>query len=70
LSAFAVYNESEIGLVLIRTREDSGYLDGKFVALGKVIAGMEVVKRIEGVKVTPPSNKPQKSIVISNCGIL
>ena len=37
---------------LIQLADDAGYLDGRYVAFGRVSEGMEVVRRIEGVRVS------------------
>jgi len=53
----------------ITTRDESGYLDGKYVAFGKVVSGMDVIQRIEGIGGSPPTNKPKKPVVVSDCGV-
>ncbi|CAM9490164.1 unnamed protein product [Choristocarpus tenellus] len=54
----------------INVKEDAGWADGRYVAYGRVAEGMDVMKKIEAVKVTGGSNKPVESIVVENCGLL
>ena len=44
------------------------HLDGKHVCFGRVTKGGGVVKRVEFCG-TPVSGKPQKTIVIADCGV-
>lgn len=43
-------------------------LDGKHVVFGKVVEGMDVVKKMEAVG--SQSGKTSKKVVIANCGQL
>src|SRR3982750_4235802 len=44
----------------------TNWLDGKHVVFGEVTEGSDLVKKIEGLGSS--SGKPQKKIVIENCG--
>ena len=48
--------------------KDSLYLDGNYAAFGKVIEGMDVVKKIEAVGTQ--SGRPTKKVVIEESGEL
>jgi len=48
------------------TSKVAGFLDGKYVAFGKVIEGMEVVRKVENVRVI--LDRPTTDVVISQCG--
>ncbi|GIQ85919.1 cyclophilin-type peptidyl-prolyl cis-trans isomerase [Kipferlia bialata] len=45
------------------------YLDGKHVVFGRVVKGMTVLRRLEGVP-TGVKDKPRFNVVISQCGEL
>lgn len=49
--------------IVLETNEKSDYLDGKYAAFGRVIAGMDVVDEIGSV-VTDSNDKPIKDIKI------
>ena len=46
----------------------TSWLDGKHVVFGRVIEGMDLVKKIEAQG--SQSGKPKTSVVISDCGQL
>ena len=54
----------------ITLTNDLDYLDGKHVVFGRVIDGMDVVRRIEKVKISEENNRPVDEVVIKNCGEL
>merc|ERR1740133_217010 len=45
------------------------WLDGRHVVYGKVVEGMDVVKKIESTP-THPGDKPKKDVVIAKSGVL
>ena len=47
---------------------ETPWLDGKHVAFGRVVQGLEVVHRME--KVGSPSGDTKRKVVIANCGEL
>nr|DAZ86622.1 TPA_inf: venom-related protein PPI [Conus judaeus] len=63
-NAGANTNGSQFFLCTAKT----AWLDGKHVVFGKVVEGMDVVKKVEGVG--SQSGKTSKKVVIDNCGQL
>lgn len=55
---------------LIQLPDDAGFLDGRYEAFGRVTSGMDVVRKIEAVKVVQPRNSPVDKITIDACGQL
>merc|ERR1712118_196065 len=45
------------------------WLDGRHVVFGKIVDGMDVVKKIETTE-THPGDKPKKDVVIAKSGVL
>merc|ERR1711998_800868 len=45
------------------------WLDGRHVVFGRVVEGMDVVKKIEGTP-THPGDKPKSDVVIAKSGVL
>merc|ERR1712147_148480 len=45
------------------------WLDGRHVVFGKVVEGMDVVKKIETTP-TEPGDKPQEDVVVAKSGVL
>jgi cyclophilin family peptidyl-prolyl cis-trans isomerase len=46
------------------------YLNGKHVIFGEVIDGMDILHEIEKLNTDQKTQRPLKSVVISNCGII
>ena len=46
----------------------AGWADGKYVAFGRVIRGMDTIQRLAALEVEPPSNYPKQPITIVDSG--
>ena len=55
---------------LIQLPDDAGFLDGRYEAFGRVSSGMDVVRKIEGIKVAQPKNAPVELVRIEAAGEL
>ncbi|KAH9580964.1 Cyclophilin-type peptidyl-prolyl cis-trans isomerase domain [Trypanosoma melophagium] len=51
------------------TTAPTPWLDGRHVVFGKVVEGMDVVKKVESAR-TGANDKPKKTIRIAECGVL
>ena len=52
------------------TTDETPWLNGRHVVFGRVVEGMDVVRKLENVSVLPRSNRPVKPVIIENCGSL
>ncbi|KAL5288424.1 Ppib family protein [Megaselia abdita] len=51
------------------TVKQTTWLDGRHVVFGKVVSGMDVVRKIENSQ-TDNRDRPVKDVVIADCGVL
>ncbi|CAG2102593.1 unnamed protein product [Medioppia subpectinata] len=51
------------------TCKKTTWLDGRHVIFGKVIKGMDVIRKVESTK-TDGRDKPEKDVMIANCDTL
>mmetsp|Transcript_2324 Transcript_2324/g.3296 ORF Transcript_2324/g.3296 Transcript_2324/m.3296 type:complete len:415 (+) Transcript_2324:277-1521(+) len=49
------------------TLKDTPHLDGKHVVFGKVLEGIEIIRKIENLP-TDSSDKPNEQVIIADCG--
>lgn len=50
------------------TTAETPWLNGRHVVFGKVLEGMDIVRQLENVPVSPRSNRPLKPVIIDDCG--
>ncbi|XP_066138569.1 peptidyl-prolyl cis-trans isomerase B [Euwallacea fornicatus] len=50
------------------TTKQTSWLDGRHVVFGKILKGMDIVRKIEGTK-TDGRDKPVKDVTIVDCGV-
>lgn len=51
------------------TTKATSWLNGRHVVFGKVIKGMELVRKVEGLQ-TDNRDRPTKDVTIDACGVL
>merc|ERR1712136_693421 len=51
------------------TVKKTSWLDGRHVVFGKVLKGMDVVKKVEA-NPTGAQDRPKKEVLISDCGVI
>jgi len=61
-------NSNASQFFIVTPEDGADFLDGEYSMFGKVIEGMEVVTKIEGVKVGP-NDVPLKDVVVKNITI-
>ena len=54
----------------INTKDNGGWGDDRYAAFGIVEEGMDLVKKIEMVPVSPPKNSPKNDVRIVASGVL
>jgi len=52
------------------TTAETPWLNGKHVVFGKVIEGMDVVRKIENTPTDRRSGKPAQRVVVDDCGVV
>jgi peptidyl-prolyl isomerase H (cyclophilin H) len=50
------------------TLQKCDFLDGKHVVFGRVVDGMLIVRKIEGVPTQGQNNEPKVPVLITQCG--
>jgi peptidyl-prolyl cis-trans isomerase B (cyclophilin B) len=58
-------NGSQFFITTVKT----SWLDGRHVVFGKVVNGMDVVKKVEKTQ-TGQNDKPVQDVTITDCGVL
>lgn len=54
----------------ISIKDDAGWADNRYVAFGRISEGMDIVHKIERVKVDGGTNHPKSPVLVDDCGLL
>ena len=64
------YSGTSDSRFLIQPMADAGFLDGRYEAFGRVYRGLDVVKKIEAVRVGGSKKTPVERVTITAAGEL